>query len=299
MLESFDNLVMMAKKRPRKKLVVAVAEDEETLKAIASAYSDGIIEPILVGNKKEILKIAKRIQFNLGNITIFDVSNPKHAVEKAIAIIKTGKAEILMKGIVDTKTLLKGVLDKTQGLALTNKLSGIILAQIPNYHKLLAITDTGVILKPDINELLAIINNAVSFFHRLGIVNPKVALAAPVETINMQMESTINAALVTMMNRRSQIKDCLIDGPLALDNIISKEACKHKGIITEVGGDVDIIVVPDINAGNILVKALSYFTNAKLAGLVLGSTTPIVVTSRADNHIAKYLSIVCAKLIKN
>jgi phosphate butyryltransferase len=201
-----------------------------------------------------------------------------------------------MKGNVSTSVLLKGVLNKDWGLNTGNLLSHFSIFEIKAYHKLLSITDVAMNIAPNIKEKTGIINNAVNFLAKIGIINPKIAVVTAVETVNENMPATTEAAILSKMAERGQIAKCIIDGPLAFDNAINKESAEHKGIKSEVAGDADILLVPDIEAGNILYKTLGFFTDSKLAAVILGAKVPIVLTSRSDSEDAKLNSIYLASL---
>ena len=199
-----------------------------------------------------------------------------------------------MKGNVSTGPLLKVVLDKEKGLRKGATLSHVAFMETPYYHKLLCVTDAAVNVAPEFKDKVEMINNAVEAFHKLGNEEPKVAVIGAVEVVNPKMEATEHAALLTLMNRRRQIKGCIIDGPLALDNAVSKEAADHKGIISDVAGDCDIILTPDINGGNILYKSLNFLGGATAGAVIMGAMVPIVLTSRSDSEKSKLCSIALA-----
>lgn len=294
-IKSLSTFIEIAKQKITRKLVVAAAADEAVLIAVKNAYSEGIIIPILVGDHTLIKKIAKEIAFDISKIEIFDEPDAIKASVKAVSIIKEGKAEILMKGLVATGPLLKAVLDKENGLKKGGAaLSHVAFFESPHYHKLLAVTDAAMNVYPEFNDKVDMLNNAVEVFHKLGISNPKVAIVCAVETVNDKMPPTVHAAMLTMMNKRGQIKGCIIDGPLALDNAVSKEAAHHKGIKSEVAGDADLILTPNIESGNILYKSLNFLGGAITAAVIMGAKVPIVLTSRADSEKSKLLSIALA-----
>ncbi len=280
----------------KKKLVLAVGQDENALEAAYTAHQKGVIELICTGDKEEILKIAQSVNLDFSGIEIIDEKNKSKAVELAVKLISDGKANILMKGNVSTSVLLKGALNKEWGLRSGQLLSHFSIFEIEAYHKLLAITDVAMNIAPDLSEKVGIINNAVNYLARIGIKNPKVAIVSAVESVKEAMPSTIDAAILSKMAERGQIKNCVIDGPLAMDNAISKESAEHKGIDSEVAGDADLLIMPNIEAGNILYKTLGFFTNSKLAAVILGAKAPIVLTSRADSEEAKLYSIYLAAL---
>jgi len=293
-LKKLEQLIERAKSGSIKRLVVAAAADEPVLEAVYAAKREKIIEPILVGNKEQIIAIAQKLNIDLNNIEIIDEPDDAKASCMAVKLIRENKAEILMKGLVQTSTLLKAVLDKENGLRKGNLLSHFALMESPFYHKLLAIADGGVNISPTFEEKVTILENSVEAFHKLGYECPKVAVIGAVETVNPKMETTIHAAMLTQMNKRKQIKGCLVDGPFALDNAVSKEAAKHKGIVSDVAGDADLVLVPNIDAGNILYKALGFLGNATAAAVIMGAKVPIILTSRADSDRSKLMSIALA-----
>ncbi|MBU8892127.1 MAG: bifunctional enoyl-CoA hydratase/phosphate acetyltransferase [Bacteroidales bacterium] len=294
MLKSLTDIVSIAKHKETRRLVVAAAADEPVLVAVKNAYKEGIIIPVLVGNKPEIERISKEINFDLSGIEIHGENNPAVSAVKAVALIRDGKAEILMKGLVSTAPLLKAVLNKENGLRKASTLSHFALIESPYYHKLVGITDAGMNILPEFNEKINIINNAVEVFHRLGNNNPKVAVIGPLEVVNPKIEATTHAAMLTVMNSRGQIPGCVVDGPFAVDNAISKAAADHKGIKSEVAGDADILLAPDLNSGNILYKTLMFMGGSTSAAVIMGARVPIVLTSRADDDKSKMMSIALA-----
>ena len=298
MINKLDGLIEIAKSQGKKRIVVAVAADLHVLEALKDASELGIVQAILVGDKLEIHKIASTINFDLSEITIFDEKDSVKASEKAVSIIKKGDADILMKGLVATGTLLRAVLNKENGLRKGGLLSHVAFFESPYYHKLLCLTDAAMNVAPDLNEKVSIVENAVEAYHKLGIKKPKVAIVGAVETVNPKMEATVHAALLAQMNKRNQIKGCELDGPLALDNIVSKEAAEHKGIVSNVAGDADIIVTPDINVGNVFYKSLNFLGGAMSAAVIMGASVPIVLTSRSDSEKSKLMSIILAAAMK-
>ncbi|MGQ9848030.1 MAG: bifunctional enoyl-CoA hydratase/phosphate acetyltransferase [Bacteroidales bacterium] len=297
-LKKLQELVEIAKSNVTKKLVVAAAADEPVLEAICAARHEKIIEPILVGNKEQIFAIAQKLNLQISDVEIIDEPDDAKASAIAVKIIREGKAEILMKGLVQTGTLLKAVLDKENGLRKGSLLSHFALMESPFYHKLLAIADGGVNIAPTFEEKLTILENSIEAFHKLGYTCPKVAVVGAVETVNPKMEATIHASMLSQMNYRKQIKGCKVDGPFALDNAVSKEAARHKGIESDVAGDADLILVPDINAGNILYKCMGFLGNSTSAAVIMGAKVPIVLTSRADSDRSKMMSIALAAAMK-
>lgn len=294
MLKNLEELIKEARSKESRKIAVAAAHDEPVLIAVNNAMKEGLVIPILVGKEAEIRKMAAKIKFDLSKVQIINEEDNIQACKTSIKLAHDGEADILMKGLVSTSKLLKPVLDKEKGLRKGAVLSHLAFADIPSYHKILAITDAGMNPAPDFNQKVDIVKNAVEAFHRLGVKNPKVAVVAAVETVNPKMECTIHAAMLTMMNKRKQINGCILEGPFGFDNAINKEACEHKGIETEVGGDADIILCPDIQAGNILYKSINFLAGATTGAVIMGAKVPIVLTSRADTDKSKFMSIAYA-----
>ncbi len=274
-------------------MALAVAQDAHALDAAYQAFKKKIVEPILVGDEKKIKQIAEEHNFDLTGIEIIDETNNRKAIEVAVRLVSEKKAEILMKGNVGTADLLRGVLNKEWGLRKGSILSHLSIFEIPTYHKLLALTDVAMNIAPDLQAKVGILKNAVEYMNNIGMKNPKVAVVGAVETVNESMPATIDAAILAKMSQRKQIKGCIVDGPFAFDNAVSKESAAHKGIEGEVAGDADLLLMPTIEAGNVLYKALG-FTGSNLAAVILGASAPIVLTSRADSEEAKLNSIVLA-----
>lgn len=300
MISNLSTLIERTKENPPKGVVVTAAEDVAVLGAIKKAVEEGVVYPILVGNKSEIEKVANSIQFDLSNIEIInnDDNDSLHSAEIAIEQIHKGKASILMKGNIATGTLLKAVLNKEKGLRKSKILSHVAFFESPYYHKLLCVTDVAMNISPSLEDKVHILNNAVEACHKIGIDRPKVAVVAAVETVNPKMKATIEAAELTEMNKNGVITGCVVDGPLAIDNAVSKDAAALKGITGEVAGDCDIILAPYIEAGNMFYKALNFLGGASVAAIIMGATVPIVLTSRADSTQSKFMSIALAASMK-
>jgi phosphate butyryltransferase len=297
MVKRLDELIELATKKDKKTLAVAVAQDSVVLKAVVEAVKLQIIDAILVGDEKEILKIALNENLSLQNIRIINEKNILAAAAKAVELVSNGDAQFIMKGMLGTADLLKAVLCKEAELRGKGLLSHVMIYDVPTYHKLLFLTDGGMVTCPELKEKIEIINNAVVVAHALQIDVPKVAPICAVEVVSLSMQATIDAAVLTQMNKRGQIKGCTIDGPLGLDNAISKEAAEHKGIISDVAGDSDILLVPNIEAGNFLGKSLTYFAKAESAGIIVGAKCPIVLVSRADSAKSKLYSIALGAVV--
>jgi phosphate butyryltransferase len=291
MLKKLEDLRTIVANEPTKKLVLAAAQDQQSLIAVLRAWKDGIIEPILIGDKEAVQNISSSNGYDITGLRIIHEPDTDMAVEMAVKMVSSKQADILMKGKVGTSTLLKCVLNKEWGLRTGRLLSHIALFEVNTYHKLFAVTDVAMNIAPNLQDKIAIINNSISCLHKLGIPLPKVAVLGAVEMVNENMEATLDAALLSKMNQRDQIKGCIIDGPLAFDNAISLESAQHKGIRSEVAGDTDLLLMPDIEVGNVLYKSLVFFAKAKVASMILGALAPIVLTSRSDSEQAKYDSI--------
>ncbi len=297
MIQKLAEVVEMAKAKRKRKIAVAAAADYDVLEALKNADKNGIVEPVLVGIKPKIEKICQEIDYDISKYEIIHVEDKFQASLQAAQLIREGRADILMKGMVSTGQLLKAVLDKEHGLRKGSILSHVAIFESPYYHKLLGITDAAMNVAPTFEDKISLINNAVELFHLLGEPNPKVAVVGAVETVNQRMESTMHAATLSMMNKRQQIIGCIIDGPLELDNAVSKKAAQVKNIESDVAGNVDIVVAPDINGANFLYKALNFLGGASTAAVIMGAKVPIVLTSRADSEKSKFLSISLAAAI--
>lgn len=295
MIRNFEELLEVAKQKGPKVLSVAMAADEEVLIAVRNATKLNIVKPILVGNEKDIIEIARRIDFDLSSIEIIDESDSVLGCRKAVELVSSERADILMKGFVDTPIIMRQVLDKEIGLRDGKIISHTVAIDIPTYHKIFFITDAAMNIAPSYEQKLQIIENTVAVAHSMGIAKPKVGIVAANEKIAENMPATVDAGKIKEYYKDE--KDFIVDGPFALDNAISKEAAKHKNIKSNVAGDVDIILVPDIEAGNILYKSLTFLGNAKSAGLITGTKAPIVLTSRADTDEAKLNSIALSVLV--
>ncbi len=290
-LKTLNDLKGLVEGRPRKKLVLAAAQDQHALGAVVRAWRDNIIEPILIGDKEEIQNICDECNYDISGLRIVHEPETDKSVEMAVRMVSSKQADILMKGKVGTSTLLRCVLNKEWGLRTGNLLSHFALFEVETYHKVIAVTDVAMNIAPNLKDKIAIVNNSVTCLNNLGYIMPKVAVLGAVEMVNENMEATLDAALLSKMNQRDQIKNCIIDGPLAFDNAISLESAKHKGIKSEVAGDTDLLLMPDIEVGNVLYKSLVFFAKAKVASIILGALVPIVLTSRSDSEQAKFDSI--------
>lgn len=295
-MKSFSEMKEKINKKQVPMISVAAAEDKDVLAAVKDASMLNLARFHLVGDERLIRELATEINFDPDSAKITNEPNPVIASRIAVESVSSGEAQILMKGLVPTATILKAVLDKEIGLRTGSVLSHIALFQLANYDKLIFLTDAAMNIAPDLDQKVQIVQNAISLAHSIGYDEPKVALISAVETVNPNMQATVDAALIAKMSERGQIKGAIIDGPLALDNAISHEAAKHKGINSSVAGKADILVVPTIEVGNALYKSLTYFTNSKVGAVITGAKAPIVLTSRADSPETKLNSIILAVL---
>jgi phosphotransacetylase len=270
--------------------------EETALQGAVEAAAKGLIAPTLVGPAAKIQEIAKKGRIALGTIEIVDAPHSHAAAARAVEMVREGKAELLMKGSLHTDELLSSVVARDTGLRTGRRISHVFIMDVPTYHKVLIVTDAAISIAPTLEDKVDICQNAIDLAVSLGLEMPKVAILAAVETVTSKMPATIDAAALCKMAERGQIQGAILDGPLAFDNAISKEAAAIKGIRSEVAGDPDILLVPDLEAGNILAKQLSFLANADSAGLVLGARVPIILTSRADSVRSRIASCAVAKL---
>ncbi|GAA0775666.1 phosphate butyryltransferase [Clostridium subterminale] len=297
MVKSLEELLELAKKKEKKTMAVAVAQDSVVLEAVIKAVDMGIINAILVGNEDEIKTISKDSNVDLSRVRIINECDIIKAAAKAVELVTKGEANYVMKGLLGTSDLLKAVLNKEANLRTNNLLSHVMVYDVKSYDKLLLLTDGGMVPYPELKDKIGIIKNAVTVSKALEIEMPKVAPICAVEVINPSMQATLDAAALSAMNKRGQIKGCLIDGPLGLDNAISKEAAHHKGIVSDVAGEADILLVPNIEAGNFLGKSMTYFAGAESAGVIVGAKCPVVLVSRADSAKSKLYSIALGSIL--
>ncbi len=297
-IRNFKQLLNQVSLMEKRTIAVAMAQDAEVLLALHAAKSAGLSEAILVGDRDEILRQAERIHINVKNFEIVDVKDEKKSIWEAVEIVRSGEAQVIMKGLCSTANFLKGILNKEHGLRAAETLSHLAIFESPNYSKLLFMSDAAMNIAPDLKLKIAITQNAIRAAHALGYKRPKVAMLSAVEKVNATgMPSSAEAAIIAKMGERGQLGEAIIDGPLALDNALSQQANRVKGLNSSVGGRADICIVPNIEAGNIFYKLLTILGNALVAGVVLGASVPVVLTSRADSQNAKFLSIVTALAI--
>jgi phosphate butyryltransferase len=297
MIRSLQELIERAQERPPSRVAVAAAAHNLVLQSVRRAVDLGLIVPLLVGREEDILCEAEAIEWELDTAQVVNTETNKAAADVAVDLVREGEADVLMKGYLHTDEMLHSVLRRESGLRTDRLLSHVFVLEVPTYHKLLLITDAAINIHPDITEKAAITQNAVDLARKLGAERPKVAALSSVETINPNIPSTVHAACLSKMAERGQIRGAIVDGPLAFDNAISAEAAQDKGIASPVSGDVDVVVAPDLDAGNILFKNLEYLANAKVAGVVMGAKAPVVLTSRSDPPRARVFSLALASLL--
>lgn len=297
MSRNFDDLLKKVNDCSKKKVAVAVAQDEPVLEAVKAAKEKGIADAILVGDEAKIREIAEKINMDLTQFELVNVENPNKAALEAISLVSNGKADMVMKGLVDTATFLRCVLNKEVGLRTGRLMSHVSVFEIEGIDRLILLTDAAFNTYPDLKAKIQILNNSVDVAHACGIELPKVAPVCAVEVVNPDMPATIDASLLSKMNDRGQIKGCIVDGPLALDNALSEEAAKHKGVTGEVAGKADIILLPNIETANVMYKTLTYTAKSRNGGLLVGTSAPVILTSRADSFETKVYSIALAALV--
>lgn len=299
MIKNFEDVLQKVKSLSTKKIAVAVAQDKPVLEAIKDAQEQGIADAILVGDKAKIQEVASEIGMDLSKFQIVEESDNKKAAVKAVELVSSGKADMLMKGLIDTANFLRAVLNKEVGLRTGMLMSHVGVFEVPNFDRLLFITDAAFNMYPELKDKVDIVKNAVTVAHAVGIEKPRVAPICAVEVVNPNMPATMDASVLSKMNDRGQIKGCIIDGPLALDNALSEEAAAHKGVTGPVAGKADILLMPNIESGNIMYKTLTYTTDCKSGALLVGTSAPVVLTSRSDSHETKMNAIALAALVAN
>ena len=297
MLKTFKEVLEKAKKYGPKKMSVASAQAEDVLRAVEAARQEGLTESTLVGDKKEIIRIAEKMGVDPTNYEIINRPDKTEATRCAVELVRNKKASILMKGMMGTARILKAILDKDVGLRTNRMLSHAYVLEVKGYDRIITITDGAMNISPNLNQKAQILQNAIYFCHSLGIEKPKVAVLAALELVNPDMPATVDAACLAKMSERGQIVGGIVDGPLAFDNAISKEAALHKGIESPVSGEVDILLAPDIEAANIFAKGLVYLAKAQPAGVLLGAKAPVVLVSRSDSAESKLYSIALGVLM--
>jgi len=292
-IKNFEELIEKIKKGHKpKRVVVVCADDLHTLEALKKAEKDGILKSVLIGNKNKIKKLLKKISFEKKENEIIDAESDTFAASKGVEIIRDKKADFMMKGKIQTSDLLKAVVDKNNGLGKSRIMSHVSILEIPTYHKILAVSDGGMVICPSLEEKKQILENTLEVFLSLGYENPKVAVLAAIEKVNPKMKETLDGEALKNMYINKEIENCIIEGPISYDLAISMESANIKGYKSPVAGDADILLAPDITTGNILSKSLVYSGKARMAGFIIGAKVPIALTSRGASSEQKYLSLV-------
>lgn len=304
MTKSFNDILTMVKSCSMKKVAVAVAQDENVLEAVKVAKERGIADSILVGDLDEIKVIADKIGMNLADFEVRDVKGITAAALEAVKLVHDGKADMYMKGLIDTKGFLKSVLDKDVGLRTGRPLSHVCVFDVEGIDHLLFLTDVAFIPYPTLEDKVNIINNTIEICEACGVPNPKIAPLAAVEVVNPKMPCTVEAAELTRMNEEGEITGCIIDGPLSMDLATEPEAAKHKGATgRKIVGDADVLLFPDIHSGNITYKAMVHYANVINGNMITGTKAPVILTSRSDSVEVKVNSLalgaVVAEKMKN
>ena len=296
-MKTMLDLVNKAKTLPQKTLVVAVANDHHVLEAVDKAVQEGFIRAILVGDHQKIIEVIEDLSLNADDFEILHIVDNVQACNEAVKLVSQNEGYFLMKGYVDTSVILRAALDKEFGLRTKNRLSHVSVIEVSTYHKLLLMSDGAMNINPDVLVKQEIIENAVKIAHAIGLENPYVGCLAAVEKINPKMQATLDAERLVQLNRNGTISGCVIGGPFALDNAINQEAAEHKGITDPMAGDVDILLMPQIESGNVFYKSMMFLANAKSASVIAGAKRPIVLTSRADSMESKFYSIALSALV--
>lgn len=296
MMRKFADLISLAQSGKKVNLCVAAAQDESVLEAVKQAQAMGLIKPVLVGNKEMIRKIMKDIHYE-AKVLIIDCDSDELAAQKAVRLIADGECDILMKGLINSNEFLKAVLEKDSGMRKTKILSTLAAFDIPSEKKMIFVTDGGMVIAPTLEEKKELLINAMLALHALGIEKPKVAVLAANEKVNPKMQSTVDAKGLTEMSASGLLPEGIVEGPMAFDVAVDKSAAVHKGIKSEVSGDVDLLLVPNIDTGNAVGKAMMYYGKGNMAGIVLGAAKPVIIPSRTETAQGKLVSIVMAMLV--
>lgn len=296
MIKSFEQIIEKAKSLPSRKIAVVCPHDEEILLSLKLAAENGLGTPLLYGKSELIQSLIDKIGYQ-SPYEIIEFPTEEEAARAAVHAVSSGQADMLMKGLLPTSTFLKAVLHKDSGIKPTNLLSHICMSELPGKNRLIVVTDGGMNIKPTLEEKKGLIENAVSVLHKLDNPLPSVGVICAIEIENPKMPETVDAAQLAKWNKEGIIQDCTVEGPLALDNALSAEAAAHKGIASVIAGKTDILLVPDIASGNILGKSFIYIGRSKTAGIIIGASVPIIVTSRSDTNETKFHSIALAQAI--
>lgn len=294
MIKNFEQLKEMLKAMPvKRKVAVVPAQDEHTLEAISHAYRDGMVEPVLIGDEPKIREILAQIGTDADKMTIIHVEDPTEAIQKAADMARDGEVDCIIKGKTETGALMKVLVNRERGIRKNDTMSLLAFMESPNYHKVFAITDVGLLTYPSKDQKKAAIQNAAEAFHALGVEQPKVAILAAVEKVNPKMKETVEAAEI----KEEGVEGCIIEGPISYDLAMDPASAPIKGYVSPVAGDADLLVVPDIVSGNIAAKTITVIGGGRTGGVVLGAKVPVLLVSRAASADDKYMSIVIAALV--
>jgi phosphotransacetylase len=293
----YNEMIARATAKPAVRTAIAWPCDEVSLGGAIQAYKDKLIVPVLVGAEDKIREVAKALNLSLDGVRIVDISDSRSAAARAVELARKGEVEMLMKGSLHTDEIMGAVVSREGGMRTGRRISHVFALDVPMYHKTLFVTDAAINIQPDLETKISILQNAIDMMLTLEVVDPKVAILSAVESVNPAIPSTLDAAALCKMVDRGQITGAIVDGPLAFDNAISSDAARIKNIKSKVAGDVDLLMVPNLEAGNILFKELQYLAGALAAGVVVGAKVPIVLTSRADGELARMASCALGVLL--
>jgi len=296
-IRSFQQLKYEATWAGPKRVVVVAAANAELLEACREAQSSGMARCVLVDDRQSLTRLAETSQIDISDMTLLDISDHEEAARTVMGMARAGEADVVMKGTLETATFMRAALDRDNGLRVGRLLTHVAVFEIPGFNRLLLISDAGIIVAPDIYQKIVIVQSAIEVAHKLGLDQPKVAILAASELVDPKIPSTVDAANLSKMAERGQIRGGVVDGPLALDNAISEASIAIKGIQSPIAGQADILIVPSVEAGNLLAKAITYFGHGEMAGVVVGGCAPLVVTSRSDSHTTKLVSIALGVLL--
>lgn len=296
MLTSFNQILDRAQKSGPLRYVVAGSVSEAVISAVVAAHEKELMSPILVGDKRKTQKLADSLGLDISGMDIVPADSDQLVAEKSATLLSEGEADVLMKGMISTPVLLKAVLQESKGLRKGKLLSHIAILELPTYHKLIMMTDSGMIPRPDLTQKTGILHNAIGVQRKLGVEHPKIAVLAANEKVSAKLPETADAAELVKLAKSNEFGEVYLEGPMALDMAFDPEAAKIKGVDSVVSGDPDMLLMPDVSGGNIFAKGLVYLANAKLAGIIVGAKMPIVLISRAESSETMLRSIALANL---
>lgn len=297
MIKNFDELLTTVKCKKKMKVVIAAAQDVDVIEAVYKATTMGLINPILVGDAKKISEVFDKLNISDEGYEIIDEPDLIESAKIAVSIVREGKADFLMKGLIQTADIMRAVLDKEKGLRTDSLISHVMVYKVDTYPKFIFLTDGGINVAPDLNQKVKILENAIKVCHALGLDKVYVSCLAGAETVNPKIQATVDAKAIADMKEKWAGQNAVVEGPVALDLAINKAACEHKGYKGEGGGRADVLLVPYYEVGNVLGKSMTYLANSQSAGIIMGAKVPIVLVSRADSSETKLLSIALGSII--